>query len=295
MKSCFLLLTAAVGLPLGLPAADSLPFDTVFQGRARFQAVTQAAAPKLNDLRALPLGERVAWFGQLLVGTPYKGGTLEIHDHIEAVSCNLNGLDCWTFFESALALARLCDVPAEKWTPQSLLQYLEVDRYWQGRCTGSYLSRLHYLEDWAEDNHDRGLVADLTRDLGGVGVPNAAREMTVNARHYRYMKASAKNREGISELEARLRKRPLYMIPKSRVPGIESKLQNGDIIGIISRDGDAYGTSHVGIALRQKGVLRFMHASAPRNHGKVVIDSRLSDYLNRFKSHAGILVARPLR
>jgi len=294
MKVRLLFLTAALSLPVTLPA-DSLPFDKVFQGSARFQAVTRAAMPKLADLRALPVGERVAWFGQMLVGTPYKGGTLEIDDHIEAVSCNLNGLDCWTFFESALAFARLCEQPPEKWTPQNMLRHLEVDRYWHGQCTGSYLSRLHYLEDWAADNNRRGLVRDLTRDLGGVGVPNAAREMTVNARHYRYMKASSKNREGISKLEAPLRREPLYMIPKSRVPGIESKLQNGDIIGIISRDGDAYGTSHVGIALRQKGVLHFMHASAPRNHGKVVIDTRLSDYLNRFKSHAGILVARPLR
>jgi len=39
----------------------------------------------------------------------------------------------------------------------------------------------------------------------------------------------------------------------------------------------------------------FMHASAPRNYGKVVIDSRLSDYLNRYKSHAGIMVTRPMR
>jgi cell wall-associated NlpC family hydrolase len=294
MKACLFLLAAGWCLPANLNA-DGLPFDTVFQGRERFQAVSQAALPKLPALRALPVGERVAWFGQLLVGTPYKGGTLEIHDHIEAASCNLNGLDCWTFFESALAFARLCHLPAEKWTPHSLLQHLETDRYWQGRCTGSYLSRLHYLEDWASDNDRRGLVEDLTRSLGGIGVPNAAREMTVNARHYRYMKASAKNREGIAQLEARLRKQPLYMIPKSKVPGIEPKLQNGDIIGIISRDGSAYGTSHVGIALRQKGVLRFMHASAPRNHGKVVVDSRLSDYLNRFKSHAGILVARPVR
>jgi hypothetical protein len=85
------------------------------------------------------------------------------------------------------------------------------------------------------------------------------------------------------------------MIPKAKVAGIESQLQSGDIIGIISRDGSAYGTSHVGIALRKNGVLHFMHASAPRNYGKVVIDSRLSEYLNRFKTHAGILVARPLK
>jgi len=41
--------------------------------------------------------------------------------------------------------------------------------------------------------------------------------------------------------------------------------------------------------------LHFMHASSPRNYGKVVIDSRLSDYLARYKTHAGIMVARPVK
>jgi hypothetical protein len=42
------------------------------------------------------------------------------------------------------------------------------------------------------------------------------------------------------------------MIPKARVPAIEAQIQSGDIIGIISRDGDAYGTSHVGLAAPQE-------------------------------------------
>jgi hypothetical protein len=89
---------------------------------------------------------------------------------------------------------------------------------------------------------------------------------------------------------------PFFHIPKAKVPSIESKLRSGDIIGITTHDPGGIGTSHVGLAYRDsKGVLRFMHASAPRNHGKVVIDSRLSDYLNQFKSDAGILVARPVR
>lgn len=275
--------------------ADTLPLDVVFKGQDRFKEVAKLAIPKLDHLRALPVGERTAWFGQMLVGTPYKGYTLEIHDHVEAASCNLHGLDCWTFFESALAFARMCETPPEHWSPQRMLQYIELDRYWGGECDGSYLSRLHYLEDWARDNDRRGLVDDLTRKLGGIGVTNAAREMTVNADHYRYMKNSSANRAGIAKLEAGLRERPLYMIPKSKVPGVEPKLQNGDIIGIISKDGSAYGTSHVGIALRKDGVLRFMHASSPRNHGKVLVDSRLYDYLNRYRSHAGILVARPVK
>jgi hypothetical protein len=76
---------------------------------------------------------------------------------------NFNGLDCWTFFETALAFARMLDEPQEKWTPETLLRYLEMDRYRGGQCNGSYLSRLHYLEEWLHDNDKRGLVQDSHR------------------------------------------------------------------------------------------------------------------------------------
>ena len=87
-------------------------------------------------------------------------------------------MDCWTFFEIALGFARMLDEPAQNWTPERLLHYIELDRYRGGQCTGEYLSRLHYLEDWLYDNDRRGLVENLTRDLGGRRVPHAAREMT---------------------------------------------------------------------------------------------------------------------
>jgi hypothetical protein len=184
--------------------------------------------------------------------------------------------------------------PSE-WTPQLMRRYIELDRYWGGKCDGSYLSRLHYLEDWARDNEKRGLVQDLTATLGGINVENAAIEMTKNWKGYPYMAADPNVRAGIERLEEGLRARPLKMIPKSKVPGTEDRLQTGDIISIVTKDGKAYGTSHVGLALRQNGTLHFMHASAPRNEGKVIIDSALTTYLNRFKSTAGIMVARPLK
>ena len=276
-------------------AQRALPFDTVFKGEDKFNSIVTKVRPHAAKLREVSVGERTAWFGQILVGTKYQGFTLEIDDRIESPSVNFHGLDCWTLFETSLALARMVDLPVEKWTAESLLHFIEQDRYWGGRCDGNYCSRLHYLEDWAKDNDRRGLVKDLTRSLGGVGVPNQATEMTNNWKGYRYMVHSEDNRRGIAELEAGLRRHPLYMIPKARVPEIEDKLQNGDIIGIISHDGNAYGTSHVGIALRKDGVLRFLHASAPSNHGRVVVDQRLSEYLAKFKKHAGILVARPLK
>ena len=272
-----------------------LPMSVCFKGEERFYQLVEKLKPHAEKLRATPIGERVAYVGRWLVGTPYKGYTLEIDDRIEAPSVNMHGLDCWTFFETALGIARMTAEPVENWTPATLLKYIEKDRYWGGDCTGDYLSRLHYLEDWLRDNDRRGLVQDLTRSLGGSGVANSATEMTNNWKSYRYMRNNPSLRAGISKLETRLRNTPLVMIPKSKVPAIESQIQSGDVIGIISRDGSAYGTSHVGLALRKDGVLHFMHASAPRNYGKVVIDSRLSEYLNRFKTHAGILVARPLK
>ena len=272
-----------------------LPFGTVFKGRDQFDRLVSQA--RSGNWKSLPIGERTAAVGQALVGTRYKHFTLEIDNRIESPSVNFQGMDCWTFFEISLAFARMLDEAEENWTPDRLLHYIEVDRYRGGECTGEYLSRLHYLEDWLADNDRRGLVEDLTRSLGGRSVPHSAREMTQGWRHYRYLAANRSLLGPLAQMEARVSSRPLYQIPKNRVAGIESKLQSGDIIGIVSWDRSGlYSTSHVGLALRTNdGVLHFLHASAPHNYGRVVVDARLSGYLYHFRTDSGILVARPLR
>jgi N-acetylmuramoyl-L-alanine amidase-like len=276
-------------------ALDSrLPFKTVFKGEAQFNRLISLA--KQNNWKSLSIGERTAAIGQALTGTRYKSYTLEIDNRIESPSVNFNGLDCWTFFETSLAFARMLNEAEENWSPENFLHYIEIDRYRGGVCTGEYLSRLHYLEDWLFDNDKRGLVEDLTAKLGGKSVPHAAHEMTVGWRRYRYLAANKSLLGPLARMEADVSRRPLYQIPKNRVAKIEPKLETGDIIGIVSHDGRLYSTSHVGLALRTSdGVLHFMHASAPQNYGKVVVDSRLSDYLKRYRTDSGILVARPLR
>ncbi len=287
---CFLLFAA-----ICLTSAAELPFNTVFRGRDTFERLVAEA--QANHWSSLPIGERTAAVGRALSGTRYKSFTLEIDDHVEAASVNFNGMDCWTFFEISLGFARMLDEPEARWMPQTLLHYVELDRYRGGVCTGEYLSRLHYLEDWLYDNDRRGLVNDLTRELGGVRVRHAAHEMTFGWRHYRYLKANPSLLAPLSRMEERVTERPLYQIPKSRVGRIESKLKSGDIIGIVSRDRPGlYSTSHVGLAYRtDDGVLHFMHASSPHNYGKVVVDARLSSYLARYGSDTGIIVGRPLR
>src|SRR6266576_4347064 len=280
---------------VALASASRLPFTTIFKGQDQFNRLVAKA--KAGNWKALPIGERTAAVGQALVGTRYKHFTLEIDNRIESPSANFQGMDCWTFFEIALSFARMLNQPESNWTPERLLHYIEMDRYRGGECTGDYLSRLHYLEDWLYDNDRRGLVEDMTRDLGGRSVAHSAREMSAGWRHYRYLAANRSLLGPLARMEANVSSRSLYEIPKSRVAKIEPKLRSGDIIGIISRDRKGvYSTAHVGLALRTSdGVLHFMHASSPSNDGRVMVDEELSKYLYRYRSDSGILVGRPLR
>jgi len=295
MPSCKIMVLLAFVCSSALASESRLPFSTVFKGQDQFNRLVSKA--KAENWKALPIGERTAAVGQALVGTRYKHFTLEIDNRIESPSVNFQGMDCWTFFESALGFARMLNEPESNWTPERLLHYIEMDRYRGGECTGDYLSRLHYLEDWLYDNNRRGLVEDLTRDLGGRSVPHSAREMSIGWKHYRYLAANRSLLGPLARMEANVSSRPLYEIPKEKVARIEPKLRSGDIIGIISRErGGLRSTAHVGLALRTSdGVLHFMHASSPSNYGRVVVDSQLSKYLYRYRSDSGILVARPLR
>lgn len=88
-------------------AAEHLPQKRTFIGVDRFQRLVALA--QAQGWRAQPSGQRVALFGQAMLGTKYVAWTLEIDDHIESPSVNFLGLDCWTFFETALGLARMIE------------------------------------------------------------------------------------------------------------------------------------------------------------------------------------------
>src|SRR5438876_4779815 len=295
MRSWRVCVTLFLICSAGIASESRLPFGTVFKGQDQFNRLVAKA--KAEHWRSLSIGDRTAAVGKALIGTRYKHFTLEIDNRIESPSVNFYGMDCWTFFETAVGFARMLNEPESNWIPERLLYYIEMDRYRGGQCTGDYLSRLHYLEDWLYDNDRRGLVNDMTRQLGGRSVAHSAREMTVGWRHYRYLAANRSLLGPLGRMEANVSSRRLYPIPKNRFAGIESKLRSGDVIGIISRDRNGlYSTAHVGLALRTNdGVLHFMPASSPTNYGRVTVDSELSKYLYRYRSDSGMLVARPLR
>ncbi|WP_395753375.1 N-acetylmuramoyl-L-alanine amidase-like domain-containing protein [Prosthecobacter sp.] len=274
-----------------LRAAEYLPQAVTFKGVEKFQQIVARAVAE--NWAALPMGARVAQFGQALRGIKYVGWTLEIDDRVESPSVNLMGLDCWTFFEVSLGLARMIGRRQSAYGPSDLLREIEETRYRGGVCRGGYLDRIHYLDEWYTDNAARGNIRNVTRDVGPVvrltGRSND--EMSLNPKLYRYLRADPSLVPAMRQIESRLERVPFDFIPKDQVAASEPRIQSGDIIGIVTNRPHVF-CSHVGLALRTTdGTCHFMHASA--TYKKVVVDKTIHEYLYSVKSHAGIIVGRP--
>src|SRR5438067_2312415 len=109
MRLGILISVLAVALTGTTRGAVTLPMRIVFKGQDRFEQLIMRA--KAENWKALPIGQRTAALGQAMVGTPYRSFTLEVDNRVESPSVNFTGLDCWTFFETALAFARMLDEP----------------------------------------------------------------------------------------------------------------------------------------------------------------------------------------
>jgi len=268
-----------------------LPWPTVFKGEGKFRQLCEAARAK--NWVDLPISQRTATVGRALVGTPYGNYTLEIDDKIESPSVNLETLDCWTFYESSLAFSRMIKSSPSLWSREALLRYVELERYRDGRCDGGYLSRMHHLEEVFANNASRGLGENVTASLGGVSVRRNVREMQSAWRQYRYLKSDPSLIPGIAQVEARVSALPVTYIPRSKVAGIESRLQDGDVLAVASQDPSGY-TSHVGLAVRDGANCRFMHATSSNSKGRCcVVDDRISKVLYEKSSNMGLIVFRP--
>jgi N-acetylmuramoyl-L-alanine amidase-like protein len=269
----------------------ALPWSTVFVGEDRFRRLCTEA--QQGNWATLPLGQRTVTVGKALLGTRYENYTLEIDDHIESPSVNLYGLDCWTFYEVSLAFARMIRSTPAPWTGEALLRYVELERYRDGRCDGTYLSRMHHLEEVFYNNEKRGLGRNLTQELGGVPIHREIREMQIAWKHYRYLSHNSDLRRGIAEVEARVSDLPVRYIPEGRVAGIEDEIHDGDVLAIVSKDATGY-TSHVGLALRNGSTCHLMHATSSYDKGRCcMIDARISHYLADKRQDMGLIVFRP--
>jgi len=276
----------------GPPSRPRLSLDTVFKGESKFHAIVAKA--ERQNWRRLPIGERTVLVARELVGTPYVNYTLEVDDRIESPVANLKAMDCWTFYENALAISRMLHYKPGPYKPQDMLHMVELERYRDGVCTGNYLSRMHHLEEVFYDNQRRGYATNITPRLPGAErLRREIREMTVQWKSYRYLRSNPSLVAPMGKIEAQVSKLPVYHIPKSRVRAVENYLQNGDICAITTTWHSGY-TSHVGLIIRLKNRAYFMHATSDRDKGRMcIIDRPITDYLNGTSKHAGIVICRP--
>jgi hypothetical protein len=268
-------------------------------------------------------GELILEIGKFFLGTPYVAGTLETK-RAEHLVINLREHDCVTFVENVVALAchikswwnptgkpvfthkRPCGatsrpkdgafmhgkgpgfLPPGKKSFEAIRRILQKIRYRQGRLQG-YSSRLHYFSDWIHDNQKKGIVRDVTAEIGGKPLRKVMTFMTTHLDLYPSLKNVANFRK-MKSIERTISRRSLYLIPKRALRHLEDRIRDGDLIAITTNT-EGLDVQHVGLAERVKNRIHLLHAS--RIEGKVVLSKKtLYRYLMRSRARSGIMVAR---
>jgi hypothetical protein len=246
-------------------------------------------------LDSLPVGESMARFGLSFVGTRYTPGTLELTGPEELV-VNLQEMDCVTFVENILALAyfiRLAgpEILDSDLGTQTLYRNLLTRVRYRGGLVDGYPSRLHYFTDWIFDNEVKGLVREVTAELGGVEDTRALDFMSQHPEAYRQL-ANPLDLRAIQERESYLSGLTRYRIPQEEIPAVSAWIKDGDIIAATSTV-DGLDVAHTGLAIWRNGSLHLLHAPLV---GEVVEVSvlPLADRVSRIGSQDGIRVVRPL-
>ena len=242
---------------------------------------------KFSDQKNEPIGKLVVAVGKEFLGTPYVSYTLE-HGPKEPLTINLKELDCTTFSETALALART--IKDSKSNLQQYANELEKIRYRDGQRNG-YPSRLHYFSDWIYNNQQKGIVSQPAEKFGKP-LNIDVNFMSTHSKSYSVLKSNPELVDTIAKQEKVISNRKYFYLPKDEVDTKEQQLKDGDIVGIVTNI-KGLDIAHVGILVQKNGHMHLLNASTLSN--KVVIsDLTLAEFLNRKNSYLGIMIARPV-
>jgi hypothetical protein len=271
--------------PVPAAAADARDDARDDADREIFRA--RMAWAKSERLDTLPLGEIAARLGRTFVGTTYTPNTLDV-DGTEHLVINLRELDCVTFVENMLAMARMVEAGSNDF--DAYRAELTRIRY-RGGVLDGYPSRLHYFSDWIFDNQAKGVVRDVTRTLGGVQDTEKVDFMSTHPASYRQL-ADPANLAAIRRTEQTINGRARYYIPEDRIAEAASGIKNGDVIAATSTV-KGLDVAHTGLALWVNGKLHLLHAPLV---GKSVEISELpiAERIRGIKGQDGIMVARPV-
>lgn len=243
---------------------------------------------EIDGLLENDFGNTIVSIGKTFMNIPYVAKTLEIGE-TETLVVNLHGLDCTTFVENILAFGLM--LKSKKSDFGSFVKTLETIRYKNGKIDG-YSSRLHYFTDWIRNNTSKGLIKDVTTDIGGIEVKKAVNFMGTHRDLYPFL-ANDENYGHILKTEENLNQKNLCFLPQDQIEANEHLIHSGDIIALATSI-KGLDVTHTGIATREKdGRIHLLHAST----GSMQVEVSklpLADYLKKIKNNIGIIVSRPL-
>lgn len=240
-----------------------------------------------QDLSSKSIQELTVEIGESFLGTPYVEKTLELPGD-EKLVINMTGLDCTTFLETVVTLVRIAK--SGNLTFEGYEQELEKLRYQDG-IRKDYTSRLHYFSDWIAQNQQKGILSDISGEIGGTIYPNQPTFMSENPKFYHQL-SNPEFLEAIKADEAEIAKRTYHFIPKEEIEKLEKSIRSGDLIAITTTIKNL-DIVHVGFAVEQEGRIHLMHAGTG-NMQVEISEKPLSEYLKGNKSQSGIMVCRLL-
>ena len=239
-----------------------------------------------QSLVSLSIDLRIIEIAKMFLQTPYVGGTLEGNGP-EKLRVNFRQLDCTTYLENVVVLSAIAG--KKDFNESDFLKELETLRYRKGKLI-DYTSRLHYFTDWIFENESKGIVKNITAEIGGVAFEKNINFMSTHVESYAALKADSSFVKIIRENENVINNREMYFIPEEEITIVEKEIHDGDLIAITTKI-KGLEISHVGIALHVNDRLHLMHASSLAK--KVVIsDSPLAEMLLKNRLQSGIMVVR---
>lgn len=223
---------------------------------------------------------------KFFLGVPYVGKTLEYEP--ERLIVNLREMDCMTFVENVLALAETSASGTPSW--QTYLEKLQQIRYRDGKIE-DYTSRLHYTSDWIYENEKKGLIADVTKEIGGVPLAMDVSFVSTHPESYMQLQSHPEYIAVMAKKEKEINSRQYYYIPKEEIDKQEAQIRTGDIVCFVTSI-KGLDISHVGIVHKEGDKMTFIHASSGKKR-VIINEESLQDYVLGIKKSKGIMVLRP--
>jgi hypothetical protein len=272
-----IILSAATSTKAADPAISSMD-----------KAMIQRKLDTFSKERALPIGDLVLRIGFDFLNTPYVAKTLD-REKEERLVINLHELDCTTFAENCLALART--VKSNHCNVSTFCQELESIRYRGGNMDG-YASRLHYFSEWISDNESRNHVKSMAAQMGGKILPINLNFMSNHPKEYPQLINDPVTTAKIKAIEEKVSAQKFFYIPSAQFESIENLVKDGDI-ATLTTSIPGIDVSHVGILLKKEGRIYLLHASS--SIMKVVVSTEpFAQYLTKSKKTTGVMIARPV-